>query len=229
MKAKTTRRIDRALDRFCEAHFWLHTMEDHYHQSNAFRWSLNAFITTLTAVPELVHKAADEAKASTSEALEALKKNDLFSKLRTYRDDIVHNHGLIIDSQGTIGIYDGSKMRLGFSLPIDPSLDSDTAMLNYLRAGDPLDIMMPDEDNYPVVYRVWKSSKFDADILSVCRDALLTVSNFMHQCSQSIFTEDYGYKENQFSLACCQSLDKIQYKGYDRQELLKQLCTHYPK
>lgn len=229
IKAKTLKRIDRSFDRFCEAHFWLHTMEDNYHQSDAFRWSLNAFITTIIAIPELVHKAANEAGANTPE-INSIKaiiiNNNIFTKLQKYRNDIVHNQGLIIDSSGTIGLYDGRKMRLGISFPIDPSHDSYIAIINYLRSGDILNLMMPDEDNYPVVYREWKSSEFEEDILTTCRKTLLILSEYIHKISQ-ILLEDYKKIENQFSLECCKPIEKIQIKHFNRNDLMRDLCPHF--
>lgn len=227
MKKKTAARIDRAFDRFSEAHFWLHTMEDTYHRADAFRWSLNAFITTLIAVPDLVQKASDEAQVTISEAKEEIIKDAAFSKLKTYRNDIVHNHGLIIDSSGSITLYDSRTIRFSFSAPIDPSMDSDIAIINYLKTGDPFGIMKPDEDNYPAVYREWKSSKFDDDILTVCRHSLILLSNFMHKVSQLLF-DDYSNQKNSFSLECCKPLKEIKIKGYNRDDLMKSLCPHYP-
>ena len=47
-------KLTSALDRFQEAHFWLHMMEQHYHSADQFRWHLNVFMKALKEVPDLI-------------------------------------------------------------------------------------------------------------------------------------------------------------------------------
>ena len=202
-------------------------MEDTYHRADAFRWSLNAFITTLIAVPDLVQKASDEAQIKTSEIVSAIKNEQLFKSLKEYRDDIVHHHGLIIGSKGSIALSDSKKLRFAFRAPIDHSVDSKEAILAYIRSGDFLQIMMPDEDNYPAIWREWKSDKFDDDMLLVCRSSLLMLSDFMHKALK-LLLPDYDKTDNVFSLDCCKPIESIQIKGCNRDDLMKSLCPHYP-
>jgi len=46
--------IESALDRFREAHFWIHTLEEYYHLADPFRWHLNAFLKSIKEVPQLI-------------------------------------------------------------------------------------------------------------------------------------------------------------------------------
>ena len=57
--AKTTRaralhKMESTLDRFREAHYWIHMIEEHYHQADTFRWYLNAFLKAIKEVPDLL-------------------------------------------------------------------------------------------------------------------------------------------------------------------------------
>lgn len=47
-------RISSSLDRFHEAHFWVHALESYYHRADLFRWHLNAFLRALKEVPQLI-------------------------------------------------------------------------------------------------------------------------------------------------------------------------------
>ena len=53
MNRKAHTKIESALDRLEEAHFWIHKMEEHYHNADPFRWHLNAFLKALREVPQL--------------------------------------------------------------------------------------------------------------------------------------------------------------------------------
>ena len=47
-------KIEASLDRFQEAHYWIHMLEEHYHQADPFRWYLNAFLKAIKEVPLLL-------------------------------------------------------------------------------------------------------------------------------------------------------------------------------
>ena len=55
-------RIEPALDRFREAHFWLHGLEEHYHFADPLRWHLNAFLKSLKEVPQLLQMGLQNQK-----------------------------------------------------------------------------------------------------------------------------------------------------------------------
>jgi hypothetical protein len=54
---KHHKKVERALERQAEAHFWLHRMEAYYHEANPFRWHLNAFLKALDEVPSMLKMA----------------------------------------------------------------------------------------------------------------------------------------------------------------------------
>ena len=78
-------KIESALDRLAEAHFWIHMMEDHYHDADYFRWYLNAFLKAVREVPEMTQKAmTGEAGFDQwfGQQIETLKADGLLSVLR---------------------------------------------------------------------------------------------------------------------------------------------------
>ncbi len=44
-------RIPASFDRFQEAHFWIHGLEQYYHLSSHFRWHLSAYLKALREFP----------------------------------------------------------------------------------------------------------------------------------------------------------------------------------
>lgn len=46
--------LDEALDRFREAHFYIHVMENEYHRADEFRWACNSFLRVLKEVPQVL-------------------------------------------------------------------------------------------------------------------------------------------------------------------------------
>ena len=50
-------KLTSSLDRFHEAHFWIHMLEEHYHLANPFRWYLNVFLKALKEAPPLLKVA----------------------------------------------------------------------------------------------------------------------------------------------------------------------------
>lgn len=55
--------LEDSLDRWEECHWHLHQMEKTYHTPDAFRYSLNAFIRAIAAVPELSTKNLEKHKS----------------------------------------------------------------------------------------------------------------------------------------------------------------------
>jgi hypothetical protein len=74
-------------------------------------------------------------------------------------------------------LTEGRGFKFGFTLPIDPLLNSDEAMRRYLLVvsedgkADPLDILNDDDDSLPCVHRVWKLDTFDDEIVELAAKA----------------------------------------------------------
>ena len=62
-RARALHKMESSLDRFREAHYWIHMLEEHYHQADTFRWYLNAFLKTIKEVPDLLARGLQNEKA----------------------------------------------------------------------------------------------------------------------------------------------------------------------
>ena len=55
MKPETLKKIDKAYDKFYELHYWLHEIENNYHNADQFRWFHNVFISTYQIIFNQLH------------------------------------------------------------------------------------------------------------------------------------------------------------------------------
>lgn len=152
--------IESALDRFREAHFWIHMLEQYYHHADPFRWHFNAFIKSIKEVPQLLLMGLQNRKGFARwyrAKRENLSSDPLMSYLAGQRDFIVHRGMLVPSSHGAIGITEGRGFKHGLTFPVHPLEDNDNAMHRYLHQvlehGDFLKILMPDEDSLPCIHR----------------------------------------------------------------------------
>ncbi len=218
-------KIPAALDRFGEAHFWIHGMERFYHDADPFRWHLNAFLRSLKEIPQLLAMEL-QSEAGFAEWYQVrrceLGKDPLVARLRKDRDFVVHRGMLLPASSGYIGVTEGRGLKLGMGQPIHPLEDSDAAMDRFLEAiavaGDVLGILHDDEESLPCVYREWKLEPFEADTLEVCAQAWLRVGDLIAQTLRW-----FGAKPPPLDLECRHSSQDVQFKMYDREELRKRM------
>ncbi|WP_420419837.1 hypothetical protein [Pacificispira sp.] len=173
-------RIGSALDRFQEAHFWIHNMEQCYHRADQIRWFLNVFLKALDEVPQLVSMSLQNANGFAPwfrEQKELLKADPLISTLSKTRDFVVHQNMLLPSSAGSVGITELRGMKLGLQLPIHPLEDSQDALIRTARVmkehEDILGLITPDEDSLPAVHREWQLDDFDEELVDLCARAWL--------------------------------------------------------
>lgn len=159
MKNAPYEKIGSALDRFQEAHFWIHMMEQYYHNADPFRWHLNVFLKALKEVPDLLQMAMQNEEGFPGwfrEQRKELNSDPLIAALSKQRDLVVHRSMLVPESSGTVGITEGRGFKAGLTAPIHPLEDSDEALLRYaiqFKDFDFLDLVTPDEDSLPCVQR----------------------------------------------------------------------------
>lgn len=215
-------RLNSTLDRFQEAHFWLHMMERHYHDADPFRWHLNVFIKALKEVPILAARELqnDPGFAAWFRPHRAeLATDPLIASLAKSRDRIVHGSMLVPESRAAVGVTEGRGMKLGMSFPIHPLEDSDSGMLRYLanarhQGRDFLGILMPDDDSLPCVEREWRLQGFDEEVIDLCSRAWLrvgeTVANIL---------EWLGAEVPPQTLGCRTGHQAVRFKTYSREAL----------
>jgi hypothetical protein len=174
--------IESSLDRLQEAAWFIRMMEDHYHQADQFRWSLNSFLRTLKEVLQILTMEVQEKKDIAiwlRSEKEALNSDPLIAFLYKQRDVVVHKTMLKPASSGTVGFTRGRGLKLGIGLPIDPLEDSEIAILKYIHFAakdkDFLGILYTEDDGsgeYTCVQREWRLDKFpDKEITQLAAEA----------------------------------------------------------
>lgn len=216
-------KITPALDRFQEAHYWIHMLEAHYHRADLFRWHLNAFLRALKEISDIFNMDAQRDQALLAwfkQHKEVLKADPLLRRLSKKRDYVVHQSRLIPNSGGHVGISDMRCVKLGVAFPIHPLEDSDAAMKRFLLHvrvhGDAFGILELDDDTMPCIYRQWKLPEFDDEIIAVCVSAWLRVGRFLGDALSFLGEENDG-----FNLDCRHDKHKYTVKMYDRQQLIE--------
>jgi hypothetical protein len=216
-------KIASALDRFQEAHFWIHMMEEYYHFADPFRWHLNVFLKALKEVPDLLQMAMQNEDAFTTwfrEQRRQLKADPLIAALSKQRDLVVHRSMLVPQSSGTVGITEGRGFKAGMTLPIHPLEDSEKALLRYavhFKDFDFLGLVTPDDDSLPSVYREWRLGEFEEELVDLCARAWLRVGETIDAVLRWQDTEPPP-----LSLECRHDSRRVRLKCYDRDALIKQ-------
>jgi hypothetical protein len=226
MKPETLKKINKAYDKFYELHYWLHEIENNYHNADQFRWLHNVFINTFQIMINQVRHALQDTfykeKYAKIEEKHRSKEN-LFKRTNTQRNAIVHEEDLELNSSAFLCLISNKKGcdKLSLLISNSNSKDSDLLIIQTLKKDCPFyETFMNDEDYYLAVYREWKINPNNC-ILKENRDRLLIMSNFIHDVF--ILTGHCSNKENPFRLDCCHPINNIRYKIYDRNELIKKL------
>ena len=222
--------IGSALDRFQEAHFWIHMLEEYYHVADPFRWHLNVFLKAIKEVPDLLQMAMQN-EDGFSEWFRGQRKqlnsDPLIAVLSKQRDLIVHSRMLVPQSSGTVGITEGRGFKAGLTAPIHPLEDSDQALLRYavqFKDLDFLGLMTPDEDSMPCVEREWRLPEFDEGIVDLCAQAWLRVGETIDAVLRW-----QGAEPLALSLDCRHDSQRVRIKRYDRDILIKQVQASQEK
>ena len=221
-------KLTSALDRFQEAHFWLHMMEKHYHSADPFRWHLNVFMKALKEVPDMMMMALQNQpgfKAWFKPHREALTSDPLIRALFESRDQIVHREMLLPKSRVEVGVTEGRGMKMGMGFLLDPLEDSDDGMEKYLQSvkrggkyADFLGVLVPDEDSLPCVRREWRLPGFDEELVDLCARAWLRLSEMLEASLRWL-----GEEVPTQTLNCRSSHQAVLFKTYNRTALRKRL------
>lgn len=222
---ETLDRIPASFDRFQEAHFWIHGLEQHYHVSSHFRWHLSAYLKALKEIPQLLQMELQSEpgfKVWFRDKLHDLRNDPLIAYMARQRDMVVHQQMLLPDSKCSVGVTELRGMKLGLGLTVDPRDDSDHAMHRYLYAaaehGDFLGILMPDEDSIPCVHREWRLSGFEEEIIDLTARAWLRTGETV-----VAIIEWLGANPPPLSLTCRHAEQSVKFKLYERDQLQRQL------
>lgn len=219
--------VSSALDRFREAHFYLHEMERRYHQADQFRWSLNSFLRSLKEVPQLLQMSLQNEQGFSAwfrPHREALRADPLIAALSGARDFVVHRGALIPKSWAYLGVTEGRGLKIGVAFGVDPFEDSDLVMKRYVegipKLGDGLEILRPDEESLPCIEREWRLAEFDKELVELAVAAWQKVGTLC-----SLVLAWLELEPLDLSLSCRHSPQRIRIKVYDREELFEWLMS----
>ena len=212
--------LDEALDRFREAHFYIHVMEGAYHRADEFRWALNAFLRALKEVPQLLQMKLQNRTGFKDWFVperQRLASDPLIEALSKRRDEVVHRGMLRLASKVRLGALQGSRFKVEIGLD-EPLADSDEAMKRYLAAAkegvDFLGLLVDDEDQVPCIYREWRIPSLDGELLNLASEAWLRVGAVV---LASI--EWTGDTAPPLSMDCRHSERRVKFRCYDRSQL----------
>ena len=218
-------RIPASFDRFQEAHFWIHGLEQYYHLSSHFRWHLSAYLKALKEIPQLLQMELQDQpgfKTWFRDKIQDLRNDPLIAYMAKQRDIVVHQRMLLPDSTCSVGITELRGMKLGIGFQLDPKDDSDHAMHRYLctaaEHGDFLDILVPDEDSIPCVHREWRLSGFEEEVIDLTAKAWLRTGETV-----VAVIEWLGAKPPPLDLTCRHGEQNVKFKLFERDLLQQQL------
>jgi len=218
----TAERLESAMDRMQEAHFFLHGLEEYYHAADPFRWHLNAFLRALKEVPQLTAMALQNVAGFPAwyrPRREALATDPLIRHLAEQRDYVVHRGMLKPSSSAMLGITRGRGIKLGMGVPLDPMIDSDSAMRRFVEAiktnGDFLGVLLPDDSTIPCIERHWGLPEFPkANLVDLCADAWIKVAGLLRDVY-----EWTGVELSEPGLSCRHDSAQLRLRVYPREKL----------
>lgn len=179
--------IEAALDRWHESHWYLHQIELNYHDADALRYSMNAFIRSLREIPDMItmalqnHDGFPEWHKLIRKELEL--KDSLFSKIIQHRRHIVHKSMLKPESKAFVASIRGYTIKAQFGFYVDPFEDSDLSINRFIEHSKKNPILMqalaPDEVQVLALIREWHIEGFDEEIIGAFRNAWLRVTTYL--------------------------------------------------
>lgn len=164
--------------RFHEAHYFLHRIEEHYHEPVLLRFYLNAFIAALRAVHELLSRELERrghAKWWSTRRREFVE-DDVLSRFARGRNISLHQRTLLRGSRVTVGLFRGRRLKLAMTSDVR-SDESSAALLE--RMSPAAFRLFLDEEHSAIgeqlgvkrLYFVAELSE-EEDVLRACRRAL---------------------------------------------------------
>lgn len=169
-------------DKLHEAVYFYTKVLETYHEPDAFRYNLNAFIQSQRSIEDVIEKELagfDVPGASLwfRNAKARLKNNPLLAKLHSLRNFVVHRGMLQAKSRAFVGVMKHRKVKFGTAGEVDPFVDSRELLHNFTCAvrGDALRGI---SDDHPFigeeygVQRTWIVEELgDADVTEYCRES----------------------------------------------------------
>ena len=218
--------IEASLDRWTEAHWHIHQMEQCFHNPEPFRYSVNAFIRASKETPQLLSMELQNCKQYQSTIrgiIDQLYQDALFALLHQKRDFLVHRGMLRLHSSGSAGRTEGRGFKMGMSFPVSPDETSDAAYERFLviccENKEFRQLFGPDEDSRPCIERTWKITELpNTDLLDVCVDAWRIIGKTLSQ-----IVEFLGAAPLDLTMSCRHEPEKVRMKIYSQKEFFRRV------
>jgi hypothetical protein len=157
-------------DRVVECHYFLQQMLKEYHQPEAFRFNLHAFLQatkSFFALLLLETQGIDGFCDFRLEVKTAIRTPEI-AKLRKLRDQLVHQEPLLASSSVSVGMFRGYKLKMAFNRDCPPSMPSFDLLINVRNSPLFVHPQRPFQGEQGGVYRIWKLPNIgDVDIACV--------------------------------------------------------------
>ena len=168
-------------DRLNECYYHILEMAQNYHVPAFFRFSLNAFLSSLQSMKYLIYKLSKkdyEVDGIYKKYLEHLDGEHLFiKKMIDSRNTVIHESNLKMHSIAKLGIYRWKVHKLAIEVPINDIFIDSASILNFYKpdfVGKDAKIMFLDDEHSAIgeefgVWREWVVDGIgDKEILSMC-------------------------------------------------------------
>lgn len=189
--------VHASLDRLQEGHYWLHRMEETYHDPVEFRYSTYAAVRVLGDTFEIVYSECvdhtrDRPKFKTLR--NQLNTNLLANRIRKARNTLAHTGNLTFSDSLSVG--NGSLREMRNSFPVQSDINQPTQALcrNQKNVWD-------DEDFQRIGFRRWFIDEIEpqAEIVETLCDHWLSLSGYVTQTLEDL---DLGAPLPTFGLDC---------------------------
>ncbi|MFJ7891307.1 hypothetical protein ACIQYL_25080 [Lysinibacillus xylanilyticus] len=227
MEKKEDFSIISAIDRLEEAHWNLHQIEEHYHEADIMRFSINSFLRVIKEVPQILQMELQNIAGFSKwfrERKSITISDSLMSDLYKKRDIVVHRTMLVPKSQATLGITRrNGKIKLGFGIELDPLQDSDILIIKFLKINikehgknDIFGFLEDDDETLPCVKRIWKIEPYETEVLDLLVNAWNLTAKLIED---TIIFLGGNIEEYYLKLGCIHTGSNVNIRAYDRKWL----------
>lgn len=216
--------VDNSLERWTEAHWFIHQMEENFHLPDLFRYSANAFIRSLKEVPQILRMELQnhpDYSHKIKPMIDELLKEKLYSLFKVKRDYLVHRGSLELHSKGMVGTTEGRGFKIGMGFPVSPFESSEEAYQRFKEICKKEKVIRgafgPDCDSAPCIERTWRIPEYpDEDLLEICISAWQKTGALIGRILEVLGAEPLDY-----SLPCRHALGKVNLKIFSQRDFFR--------
>ena len=182
-------------DRFSEAHYFLHRLEQEYHNPALFRFHLNAFIASLRAVHELLQKELERMGqiAWWKERRREFDEDPVLSRFARGRNISLHQRAIFKGSRVSVGLFRARRLKLVTMADVQSDETSESLLTRMipLSVGHLIDeehSALEEQIGVERLYFVRELSE-EEDVLRACMRALARTSRALAEAHNRLGAE----------------------------------------